>query len=93
MNKIENLDISFNKRLVSLACQDNDLQSLNVANGNNVNIVKMWAYNNPNLFCVQHDAGFNPEDKDCNYSENKGWCRDSSTKWCTDCENQVNCQN
>ncbi len=93
MNKIENLDISFNKRLVSLACQDNDLQSLNVANGNNANIVKMWVYNNPNLSCVQYDEGFNPEDKDCNYSENKGWCRDGSTKWCTDCENQVNCQN
>jgi hypothetical protein len=57
------LDISQLTSITSLFCQNNDLTTLNVANGNNANFVPpgfgsatpFYAINNPNLLCIQVD--------------------------------------
>lgn len=59
-NKLTSIDISANSKVNSLHARNNSLTSLNVANGNNVNFLYMVADGNPNLPCIQHDAGFDP---------------------------------
>src|SRR5690606_20325911 len=44
-----------NTELTDLECFNNQLTSLNVANGNNINFTRFFAINNPNLFCIQVD--------------------------------------
>ncbi|WP_458628941.1 leucine-rich repeat domain-containing protein [Winogradskyella sp. PC D3.3] len=53
-NQITSIDAS-NIPLQYFECQNNALTSLNVANGNNYNIVDFEATNNPNLPCIQVD--------------------------------------
>ena len=59
-NQITTLDVSNIPTLEQVHCQDNQLVELNLANGNNANFVYMKSYDNPNLACIQHDAGFTP---------------------------------
>jgi len=46
------LDLSTNTALTKLHCQDNQLTSLDVRNGNNANISEFVAVRNPNLTCI-----------------------------------------
>ncbi|WP_179336890.1 T9SS type A sorting domain-containing protein [Winogradskyella ludwigii] len=75
-NALTSLDITSNTSLIALRCLNNSLTSLNVANGNNANIVQFNTLNNPNLTCIQVDAGFTPpptawqKDGVANYSDN-----------------------
>ncbi|MBR9860547.1 T9SS type A sorting domain-containing protein [bacterium] len=41
--------------LEQLLAEDNDLNYLNIANGNNTNLTKLWVYDNPDLGCIQVD--------------------------------------
>jgi Leucine-rich repeat (LRR) protein len=54
-NQLTSLDLSSHSNLVLIDCADNQLNSLNVANGNNENIIIFLARNNPDLTCVQVD--------------------------------------
>ena len=57
-NKLSSLDVSVNNILTELYCQQNSLTSLLLANGNNTILSIMTAINNPDLTCIQIDAGF-----------------------------------
>ena len=80
-NNLTNLDFSANTALSRLDCSLNQLTSLNVANGNNNLMSTMFAHNNPNLTCIQHDAGYTPVP----YSQGEGWDKDATASWSTNC--------
>jgi hypothetical protein len=54
-NNLSVLDISGNRKVSSLSCNDNHLNSLNLANTNNSFLKIIHAQNNPNLTCIQVD--------------------------------------
>ncbi len=80
-NEIEDLDISNCPVLRDFDCHQNNLKSLNIKNGNNHNMTsseccdKMFAYDNPNLFCIEAD---NP----CGYEK---WQVDEHASFSVDC--------
>jgi len=61
--------------LASLYCTDNNLTSLNLANGNNAVLTTMWANGN-DLSCIRIDSGFTPP---------TGWRKDPATEYSADC--------
>ncbi len=54
-NQLTTLDISSNTLLTNLGCKNNSLNDLNIANGNNVVLLKINAIGNPNLTCIEVD--------------------------------------
>lgn len=80
-NQLTNIDVSANTSLLTLDCSINELTSLNVANGNNNNMTIMYAHNNPNLTCIQHDIGYTPVP----YSQGQGWLKDATASWSANC--------
>lgn len=54
-NSIISLDFSNNVVLIAIEAQNNSLTSLNVANGNNANFTKFYAFGSPDLTCVKVD--------------------------------------
>lgn len=56
-NEISALDLSNNNQLTLLRCSENNLEILNIKNGNSIGITELDAQNNPNLECIQVDAG------------------------------------
>lgn len=54
-NNITHLDLSKNTSLTQLIIVTNKLVSLNVANGNNINMNSFNVLNNPSLSCIQVD--------------------------------------
>lgn len=54
-NQITQLDLSMLPVLEKIECENNALTYLNLANGNNGAIWMLWAFNNPNLDCIQVD--------------------------------------
>ena len=72
-NKLVALDISMLPEVDDLKVHTNNLNSLNVANGNNFFFSRMQAQGNANLNCIQIDQDFNPgsnwiSDMHTNYS-------------------------
>lgn len=59
-NQLITLDVSMLPLLEDLKVHTNDLQSLNVANGNNENFTRMEAHNNEDLYCIVIDEDFEP---------------------------------
>ena len=55
LNNITDLDLSNNTQLTVLNADKNNLESLNVANGNNSNFTLFKTEENPNLICIQVD--------------------------------------
>ncbi len=89
--QINLIDVSQNNNLTSIWCSDNpNLINLNLANGNNVNMNRMFAQNNPNLSCIQIDDLSNIRNY-CNYYEDDfdGWCKDNTTSYSTSCTNSI----
>jgi hypothetical protein len=94
-NQLTSLDISNFASLTVLYCGSNQLTDLNVANGNNSNMVAsldpgLIALNNPNLTCIQIDAGYTPNSTDRNV--------DVTASFSTNCAgitgiNEINSQN
>lgn len=54
-NQITSIDVSANTKLTGLYAYQNNLSSLNLANGNNTNMTSLFVINNPNLKCIQVD--------------------------------------
>jgi hypothetical protein len=83
-NQIETLDISANTLITDIQCHNNGvLDQLNIANGNNNNFTYMKAYGNPNLTCIQIDAGFSPPVDSGQYVA--GWTKDGQTNYSANC--------
>ncbi|MEB3346743.1 BspA family leucine-rich repeat surface protein, partial [Aquimarina gracilis] len=59
-NNLDALDISNNTALTRLYCENASLLHLNVSNGNNTGFTDFFATNNPDLSCIEVDAGFDP---------------------------------
>ncbi len=81
VNQLTSLDVSLCPSLLLFTCASNQLTSLNVANGNNGNISTLEANSNPNLTCIQHDAGFTPPGHD----GISGWLKDATANWSDNC--------
>lgn len=54
-NQIKNLDLSGASSLSKIDCKYNELEKLNLKNGNNFDLESMLAYGNPLLECIQVD--------------------------------------
>ncbi|MEM5563728.1 hypothetical protein WNY78_01360 [Psychroserpens sp. AS72] len=54
-NLLTALDVSQNTALVRLECDQNNLETLNIANGNNTNLTILWLEDNTDLTCVTVD--------------------------------------
>jgi len=76
-NKLIDLDLSFCPNLTYLYCVFNQLSGLNIQNGNNNNL-RLYAYNNPNLFCIQVDDTYTA------YTSND-WYKNEFTAYSEDC--------
>ena len=82
VNQLTSLDVTQNTNLEELYCFDNQLSSLNIENGNNDNMPVMFAYQNPNLTCIQVD------DETAIYpvcDGGLGWCKDSAATYSEEC--------
>ncbi len=60
-NELTSLDLSNNLNLTIIDIYTNKLTKVNVANGNNANVTRFSAKNNPNLTCIQIDSNFKPD--------------------------------
>ena len=76
VNELTSLDISQNPNLVYFYGVENQLTSLNIKNGNNHNLIRMWAYDNPNLNCITVDDIDYANNQNCNDND---WCKDDWT--------------
>jgi Leucine-rich repeat (LRR) protein len=54
-NQLTSLNVSQNTALTYLFCHYNQLTSLDVRNGNNTNFTSFYAFDNPNLYCIDVD--------------------------------------
>ena len=54
-NQLTSLDVIQNPILFDLTCGDNQLICLNMANGNDINLIMSSAQVNPNLNCIEVD--------------------------------------
>jgi len=83
-NEITSLDVSQNTNLIRISCIENQLISLNVKNGNNSNMTRMFAYDNPNLDCIQVDdeTATYPF---CDIGNYTGWCKDDWAEYNEEC--------
>tara|TARA_B100002051_G_C16390332_1_gene464868 strand:- start:19 stop:639 length:621 start_codon:yes stop_codon:yes gene_type:complete len=85
-NQISNYDGSNNPALQIIDCSDNALVNLNLKNGFNTNIQRMFAYDNPNLTCIQVDDENYSNAQICNLASNLGWCKDETASYSEDCQ-------
>lgn len=76
-NNISELDLSNNFELIDFKSHSNKLTKLNVANGNNSNFIRFEAQENPQLQCIQVDAGFMPPNS---------WLKPGNTLFNESCE-------
>lgn len=71
-SNLYSLDLSSNPLMERLYLTKNSLEYLNLANGNNAGFTTVYLDNNPELECIQIDAGFTPpswtKDAIANYS-------------------------
>ncbi len=83
-NQLSDLDLSANPAITTLYCEYNQLVSLNIKNGNNPALTSMWAFNNPDLLCIQVDDE-NASNPICDFNEGDGWCVDQGVEFSEDC--------
>ena len=77
-NQLTSLDLS-NNPIIQFTTYNNNLNCLNLKNGNNSSVTLLWTYGNPNLTCIEVD--------DVNYSTANWTVIDSQTSFSTDCGN------
>jgi len=81
-----NLDLSQNSGLNLLICTDTQLTSIDIKNGNNINMYRLEVFNNPNLTCIQVDDVIFANNQVCNLpGNNDGWCKDETASYSEDC--------
>ncbi|MDC1384398.1 hypothetical protein N8329_00310 [Crocinitomicaceae bacterium] len=78
-NQLTSLDVSSNTVFNYLKCNNNQLECLNVKNGNNTATFWFFAFDNPNLTCIEVD--------DVNYSTTNWTQIDSQVSFSADCNN------
>ena len=66
-----------------LMCNNTLLSSLNIKNGDNINLTRMWAQDNPNLTCIEVDDVSFANSQSCQSSS--GWCKDETAVYSEDC--------
>lgn len=59
-NQLTMLDLSSNTALTALSCESNLLETLNIKNGQNSNLLRLNVQNNPDLTCIETDTGEEP---------------------------------
>lgn len=74
-NQLTSIDVSQNSILELLFCQHNQLINLNIKNGNNQSITDMWAFDNPDLDCIEVDDENYANNQKCEVPDNS-WCKD-----------------
>ncbi|TBN04849.1 T9SS type A sorting domain-containing protein [Hyunsoonleella flava] len=79
-NNIVELNLTENTALTSITCNNNDLEFVDIRNGNNANTTVFNATNNPNLFCINIDAAVIANIP-------AGWMIDPIASYNDDCEN------
>jgi len=80
------LYLSQNNDLNLLLCTETQLTSIDIKNGNNVNMVRLEVFNNPNLTCIQVDDVIFANNQVCNLpGNNDGWCKDETASYSEDC--------
>ena len=79
------LDLSQNENLFGLSCTNTLISSLNLRNGDNINLTRMWAQDNPNLTCIQVDDINFANSQDCDLNGSSGWCKDETVIYSEDC--------
>jgi len=82
---IGTLDFSQNIDLNSFLCYNTQLSNINIKNGNNISVLRMWAHDNPNLLCVQVDDVSYANAQYCNIPETTGWCKEETAMYSEDC--------
>jgi Leucine-rich repeat (LRR) protein len=85
-NDLTELDLSSNTSIALLYVWDNNLNYLDIRNGNNISFNVMYAYDNPNLFCIQVDDVNFANSKICDIPNRHGWCKDSTATYSEDCQ-------
>ena len=84
VDAMTHLDLSNNPNLISIEADSNNLlTSLNIANGNNENLVLMWADNNPNKLCIQVDDVAYANAQTC--AQPIEWCKDETGTYSAEC--------
>jgi hypothetical protein len=78
-NSIESLDLSLNQNLSTLILYFNNLNYLNIKNGNNEEIYQINTIFNPNLFCIEVDNEDDPQPFDYSIDEETEFSEDCST--------------
>lgn len=76
---LSSLDLSQNPNVTYISAYNCNLTSANIANTNNVNMTIVSLDGNPNLTCIQIDAGFTPP------SGYSGWSKDVTTSYSDNC--------
>jgi Leucine-rich repeat (LRR) protein len=84
-NDLTELDLSSNTSIALLYVWDNNLNYLDIRNGNNISFNVMYAYDNPNLFCIQVDDVNYANSQICDTSNGIGWCIDATTSYSENC--------
>lgn len=83
-NQVSVLDITNNSILTTFTGKGNpQLTTLNLQNGNNINMSRMWAQDNPLLDCILVDdetANY----PSCDLTDNTGWCKDPEAIYAND---------
>ena len=85
--QLTNLDLSNNPSLFTLTCTSNTtLITLNIKNGNNINMPYMDAEFNPNLQCIEVDDVTVANARHCYRGDPMvGWCKDATAMYSEDC--------
>jgi hypothetical protein len=83
-NNLTVLDLSLQSNLVGLYCFNNQIKSLNIKNGNNINMDRMLAYNNQ-LTCIQVDDVNYAYSQVCEQQNYFGWCKDEIARYSENC--------
>ena len=88
-NEISILDLSQNSNLQKLSAQENALTYLSIKNGNNLNLIRMFAQDNPELKCIEVDDETYANSQDCNFPTDS-WCKDTTAMYVEDCVLGIN---
>jgi hypothetical protein len=84
-NDLTALDVSMISNLKRLGCSQNSLNTLNIQNGNNTELIEVTATGNPDLNCVQVDDVGYALSQTCNETAETGFCVDSNVTFNTNC--------
>lgn len=84
--QMTSMDLSNNPNLTNIYCENSEfLEFVNLKNGNNTIIERMFSGNSPNLACIQVDDVEYANDQECIPFPNYGWCKDEQTTYSENC--------